>query len=76
MIAAQILLEKGDVGDAITVLEDNIPVDIRFGAGVLSTLVTLCLAIENRPKAAQLLKEAVHNMKKDTLTRKNQTDQS
>ena len=76
MIAAQILLEKGDVGDAITVLEDNIPMDIRFGAGILSTLVTLCLAVENRPKAAQLLKEAVHNMKKDTLSTKNRTDKS
>ena len=64
MIATQILLEKGEVKNAIKILEDNLPTDTKFNAGVLSALVTLCLAVENRPKAAQLLKEAVLNMRK------------
>ena len=44
-------------------MEENLPIDIKLSAGVLSTLVTLCLAVENRPKAANLLKEAVSNKK-------------
>ena len=38
--------------------------EYRLAAGVLSALVTMCLAVEKRPKAAQLLKEAVVSMKK------------
>jgi signal recognition particle subunit SRP72 len=68
-IATQILLEKGEVNDAIKFMEDNLPMDIKFSAGVLSALVTLCLAVEKRPKAAQLLKEAVLNMKGNSKNR-------
>jgi len=75
LIAAQILLEKGEVNDAIIILEENLNVDVKSSAGVLSALVTLCLAVDKRPKAAQLLKDAVVSMKKGNL--KNQsTDMS
>ena len=69
LIAAQILLEKGEVNDAIKILEDNLPLEVKFSAGVLSALVTLCLAVEKRPKAAQLLKQAVLNMKSNSKNR-------
>ena len=62
------------MSDAIEILVD-LPDDIKFSAGVLSTLVTLYLAAEKRPYAAQLLKQAVCGMKEGKMTNKS-TDMS
>ena len=58
LISGQVLLEKGDVSGAIKILE-KLPNDTKYRAGLLSSLVALYLAADMRPKAAQLLKEAV-----------------
>ena len=54
LIAAQVLLEKGEVAEAIKVLESNLPDGVRYSAGVLSAIVSLYLAIEDRPKATNM----------------------
>ena len=61
LIAAQILLEKGDVKDALQVLR-NLPDATKYRAGVLSAMVTLCLALEDRAGAAEILKSAVKHI--------------
>ena len=58
LIAAQVLLEKGDVSESIKILE-QLPAKILHRTGLLSTMVSLYLAANNRSKAAKLLKEAV-----------------
>ena len=70
LIAAQVLLEKGEVAEAIKVLESNLPDGVRYSAGVLSAIVSLYLAIEDRPKATNMLKEAVISMKKGNIKSK------
>jgi len=62
LIAAQILLEKGDLEEALKVL-DNLPDSVKSKAGILSAMVTLCVALEDRNKAASLLKAAVKQSK-------------
>ena len=62
------------MSDAIEILVD-LPDDIKFSAGILSTLVTLYLAAEKRPCAAELLKQAVCSMKKGKMTNES-TDMS
>ena len=61
LIAAQILLEKGDVKDALEVLR-SLPDATKYRAGVLSAMVTLCLALEDRAGAAEILKSAVKHI--------------
>ncbi len=69
LIAAQIYLERGRVHDALQVLHQRLVPEDRFRPGVLSALVTLHLAAEDRIGAAQLLKEAVtFNRKEKRLT--------
>jgi len=63
LIAAQILLEKGDKKEALEVLS-SLPDASKFRSGVLSTMVTLCLALEDRPGAAEILKSAVNYQQK------------
>jgi len=58
LIAAQVLLEKGDVTDALTTLE-KLPDNVKHRTGLLSSMVALYCANNERPKAAKLLKEAV-----------------
>jgi len=58
LTAAQILLTAGEVGSAISELE-KLPPSWLYRTGVLSTMVTLLLAKEDRKGAANLLKEAV-----------------
>ena len=59
------LLEKGDVPGAIKILE-KLPTSLKYRTGLLSTMVALYLAADNRAKAAQLLKEAVSTGQKFT----------
>lgn len=65
LIAAQVLLEKGEVPNAIKELE-KLPKNSKFRTGILSTMVSLYLANDERPKAANLLKEAVSSSKKSS----------
>jgi len=58
LIASQIYLERGKVEEALDVFE-KLPREDRFRTGILSGMVTLCLATDNRQRAAKLLKEAV-----------------
>ena len=58
LIAAQVLLEKGDVPATIAILE-KLSSSVRHRTGILSALVSLYLANDDRGKAAKLLKEAV-----------------
>lgn len=58
LIAAQVLLEKGDVSGSIAILE-KLPSSVKHRTGLLSSMVALYCANDARPKAAQLLKEAV-----------------
>ena len=58
LIAAQVLLEKGDVADALATLE-KLPANVKHRTGLLSSMVALYCANNERPKAAKLLKEAV-----------------
>ena len=53
LIAAQILLEKGDKREALEVLS-TLPDASKFRSGVLSTMVTLCLALEDRQVGARI----------------------
>merc|ERR1719187_3231931 len=63
IIATQILLNAGEVKAATEKLA-SLPVDWRNRHGVLSTLVSLHLALDDRPAAANLLKQATQlNMK-------------
>ena len=62
LIAAQILLEKQDFGGALEVLE-KLPDSAKFRAGILSAMVTLCMAMDDRARAANLLKSAVKQSK-------------
>jgi len=59
LIAAQILLEKGDKKEALVVLS-ALPDASKFRSGILSAMVTLFLALEDRAGAAQVLKAAVN----------------
>lgn len=64
LTAAQILLTAGEVGKAVAKLE-TLPTDWKYRHGVLSTLVSLYLALEDRKAAANLLKGATEwNMNK------------
>lgn len=58
LMATQVYLEKKDLDAAAGLLEKLPPAD-RFRTGILSALVTLYLALDNREAAARLLKEAV-----------------
>ena len=62
LIAAQVLLEKGQVSNAIDILE-KLPQNTKFRTGVLSMLVSLYLANDQRAKAATLLKNAMESGK-------------
>ena len=53
-------MEKNDLPAAAKVLE-KLPAADRRRAGILSALVTLHLALEDRPAAARLLKDAAAN---------------
>jgi len=57
LTSAQILLNAGEVELALKKLE-SLPADWTFRHGVLSALVTLYLALDNRTAAAELLKQA------------------
>ena len=48
----------------------GLPDDVKYRAGVLSGMVTLCLALDDRPAAADTLKSAVKHMQ----SRKTKTD--
>ncbi len=65
LIAGQVYLEKGDVTSALKILE-ALPNDLKFRTGILSTMVSLYLAADQRPLAAKLLKEAVASSKKSS----------
>jgi len=58
LTAAHILLAAGQVEHALTQLT-SLPPDWRYRVGILSTLVCLYLAKEDRPAAASVLKAAV-----------------
>merc|ERR1712110_531773 len=58
LIAAQILLEKGDKKEALVVLS-ALPDASKFRSGIHSAMVTLFLALEDRAGAAEVLKAAV-----------------
>lgn len=58
MTAANIYLAAGEVAAGAEMLA-RLPEEWKFRTGVLSTLVTLQLALENREAAAQVLKSAV-----------------
>jgi len=65
LTAAQILLNAGHVPEAVAKLV-TLPDEWRYKHGVLSTLVSLYLALGDRPAAAALLKQAAEwNMKKN-----------
>ncbi len=55
---AQVLLTAGEVRRATEILASRLPADWRVRPGVLSALVTLHLALEDRPAAAAALKAA------------------
>jgi len=63
LTCGQILLSAGEVEKAIETLTTIAP-DWKYRVGVLSTLVTLYLAKDNRQGAAELLKDAVEWNKK------------
>lgn len=63
LISAQVMLEKGQVREAAKLLDERLDQPTKMRAGVLSCLVALHLALEDRTKAAQLLKEAVASHK-------------
>lgn len=63
LTCGQILLTAGQVDQATTTLAKISP-DMLYRVGVLSTLVTLYLAKDNRQAAAELLKSAVEWNKK------------
>merc|ERR1719244_1304180 len=63
LTCGQILLSAGEVEKAIETLTTIAP-DWKYRVGVLSTLVTLYLAKDNRQGAAELLKDAVERNKK------------
>merc|ERR1719367_1124812 len=58
LIAAQVLLEKADVTGSLAILE-KLPANLKHRTGLLSSMVALYCANNERPKAAKLLKEAV-----------------
>jgi len=58
LTAAQILINAGELESATSTL-GSLPSDWKFRVGVLSSLVTLLLAQDNRAQAAALLKAAV-----------------
>merc|ERR1712008_154483 len=66
LIAAQVLLEKGDISGSIAILE-KLPSSVKHRTGLLSSMVALYCANAARPKAAQLLKEAVTSATKQNL---------
>jgi len=62
LIATQVLLEKGQVPNAIAILE-KLPQVTKHRTGILSMLVSLYLANDQRAKAATLLKNAMESGK-------------
>ncbi len=64
LIAAQVQLEKGDVHAAIATLE-ALPASTKHRTGLLSTLVALYLAADQRGEAGKLLKDAVGSSQKN-----------
>jgi len=58
LMAAQILLEKGEMEAALDLMDKQLPEAAKCRAGVLSAMVTLCVALEDRARAAKLLKAA------------------
>jgi len=66
MTAAQILLTAGEVEAGLARLE-SLPDSWKYRHGVLSALVSLYLALEDRPSAASILKKATEwNLKNKT----------
>jgi len=66
MTAAQILLSAGEVEAGLARLE-SLPEDWKYRHGVLSALVSLYLALDDRPAAANILKKATEwNLKNKT----------
>lgn len=63
LIAAQIYLEKGMVQQAVEIFSGLSDED-KFRPGILSAMVTLYLALEDRNSAAKLLRSAVDFNKK------------
>ena len=64
LIATQIYIEKGEAGKAVEIME-KLPNNDKYLPGILSAMVTLYLANDNRQGAAKLLKEAVTWNKKN-----------
>jgi signal recognition particle subunit SRP72 len=67
LIAVQVHLEKSEIPAALGLLE-GLPAATKCRTGLLSTMVSLCLASDNRQKAAKLLKEAVTASQKSKAT--------
>lgn len=71
LIATQIYLEKGQVVEALTLL-DGLPKEEKYLNGILSAMVTLHLANGDRHAVAALLKDAVSwsksNKRKDGMS--------
>jgi len=71
LIATQIYLEKGQVVEALKLLDD-LPKEHKYLNGILSAMVKLHLANGNRPAVAALLKDAVSwsksNKRKDGMS--------
>ena len=71
LIATQIYLEKGQVSEAIKLL-DGLPKETKYKNGILSAMVTLHLADGDRHAVAALLKDAVawskSNKRKDGMS--------
>merc|ERR1739844_866773 len=67
LIAAQVMLEKGDVPGSLNILE-KLPATVKHRTGLLSSMVALYCANNERPKAAKLLKEAVTSATKQKST--------
>ncbi|XP_040564730.1 signal recognition particle subunit SRP72 [Lepeophtheirus salmonis] len=59
LISVQLLLEKKDFKGAIKLLEEKAPEEIKYKTGMLSSMVVLYGAINDRSSAAKLLKLAV-----------------
>lgn len=57
MTAAQILLHAGEVSQATSLLA-SLPPDWQYRLGLLSALISLYLALDRRPDAADLLRKA------------------
>jgi len=68
LTCGQILLAAGEVEEATKILS-KLPYEWQYRVGVLSTLVTLHLALDDRKAAAELLKAAVEWNKKSGVSK-------